>query len=72
VATFLVTFSAPVIYLPGHSKAQQLQALRVNAPTEEGARMHAIRTTQGEADVLSVAEVVDVPAVLAVETGAIW
>ena len=59
---FRVTFSAPVTYQPGHPKAERLvTALDVSAPTAEGAKMHAIRTTQGDAEIVSVVDITEIP-----------
>ena len=47
-----VGFSAPVLYLPDHPKAQRaIQGLVVNSDTSERAFQHAIRTTRGDAQV---------------------
>jgi hypothetical protein len=62
VAAFLVTFSAPVTYLPGHSKSRPITELVVNTAEAEDARMHAIRVTIGEARILSVTEITDAAA----------
>lgn len=49
---FVVVFDQPVVYQPGHLKAQRtITELLVAAPDREGALQHAIRVTVGAAKV---------------------
>jgi hypothetical protein len=52
---FRVRFSEPIWYLPDHPKARRLVAdLFVNAPGPREAEAHALRTTRGPAQIVSV------------------
>lgn len=51
---YIVKFTNPVVYLSGHSRECVVSELRVNAPDEQGALFHAIRTVSGDFGVPTV------------------
>lgn len=55
---YLVHFAAPVRYLSGHSHQRDTTCIPVaGAPNEAAAIRHAIRTTQGDAEISKVEQV---------------
>lgn len=55
---FRVTYTAPVVYQADHPKARRIiTSLDVSSETRRQAEIHAIRTVQGGADILSIEEI---------------
>ena len=57
---FLVRLAAPAWYQPDHPKAaREVTELPVNAPTEDGARIHAYRVLTGDVQITAIERVED-------------
>lgn len=56
---WLVRFKTPVVYLQGSRYARLVTELPVQAPDANGARVHAIRVTDGAIEIVDVVAVTD-------------